>query len=224
MSSYQTALQNDTFIARADDDVADLPVHVERTDSQLVDLVLAGDGCAFEQIFDRHKRLVAIIANRYFRRHEEVEEIIQISFAKAFADLGSFRGQYDRSLSSWLARITSNTCFDTLRNQRRKPERLNCDLSEQEVESLQELTAEGSLPAEKAILDRDLTEKLLARIPESDRALLQMLYAEEMSVADIAELLGWSESNVKIRAWRARASLRKVWKVFVTGGARAPSF
>src|SRR5476649_2387399 len=128
MSSYQTALRNETFITRAEDDAAELPVRVERTDSQLVDLVLAGDGLAFEQIFDRHKRLVAVIANRYFRRPEEVEEIIQISFAKAFAELGSFRGHYDRSMASWIARIASNACFDTLRSQRRKPERLHCDL------------------------------------------------------------------------------------------------
>src|SRR5437667_8076032 len=139
MSSYQTALQNETYIHGTDDQAKGAPFRVERTDSQLVDLVLAGDGTAFEQIFDRYKRLVAIIANRYFRRPEEVEEIIQISFAKAFAELASFRGKYDRSLSSWLARITSNACFDTLRSQRRKPERLACDLSDQEMETLVEV-------------------------------------------------------------------------------------
>src|SRR5258708_33633123 len=208
MSSYQTALQNKTLINRVNDESAVAPLRVERTDKQLVDLVLAGDGLAFEQIFDRHKRLVAIIANRYFRRPEEVEEIIQISFAKAFTELGTFRGRYDRSLSSWLARITSNACLDALRSQKRKPERLTCDLSDQEVESLLELTAVDSDATESAIQDRDLTEKLLARIPEEDRALLQMIYAEEMSVADIAEAFGWSKSNVKVRAWRARAALR----------------
>ena len=93
MSSYQTALQNETYIPGADES-APGAFRAERTDNQLVDLVLAGDGTAFEQIFDRYKRLVAIIANRYFRRPEEVEEIIQISFAKAFSELGAFRGRY----------------------------------------------------------------------------------------------------------------------------------
>src|SRR5688572_9729804 len=129
MSSYPTALQNETFIHRADDEAAEKSVRFARTDNQLVDLVLAGDGTAFEQIFDRHKRLVAVIASRYFRRPEEIEEIIQISFAKAFAELAAFRGRYDRSLSSWLVRIASNSCLDTLRSQKRKPERLTCDLS-----------------------------------------------------------------------------------------------
>jgi len=210
MSSFPTALQNETFIQRVNAEADDIPVRAERTDKQLVDLVLAGEGSAFEQIFDRHKRLVAVIASRYFRRQEEIEEIIQISFAKAFAELGRFRGHHERSLSSWLVRIASNACLDTIRRQSRKPERLNCDLSETELESLSHLTAVDSADAENAILDRDLTEKLLKRIPAEERILLQMLYAEEMSVADIADLLGWSKSNVKMRAWRARSALRKV--------------
>jgi len=185
-------------------------VRAEMTDNQLVELALAGDSFAFEQIFDRHKRLVAVIASRYFRRHEEIEEIIQIGFAKAFAELANFRGQHDRSLASWLVRITANVCLDTLRSQKRKPETLVCELSEHEVASILELTADDSCKAENSLINNDLTEKLLAGIPADDRALLQMLYAEEMSVTGIAEVLGWSGSKVKVRAWRARAALRKV--------------
>ena len=210
MSSYPTALQNETLIQRADTEAANAVVRVERTDNQLVNLVLGGDHFAFEQIFDRHKRLVAIIASRYFRRQDEIEEIIQIAFAKAFVELGTFRGVHERSFASWLVRITANACFDTLRSQKRKPETLACELSDAEITSLLELTADDSRTAEKSLLDRDLTEKLLAGLPPDDRNLLQMLYAEEMSVGEIAEIFGWSRSNVKIRAWRARTSLRKV--------------
>ncbi|MFN2501765.1 MAG: RNA polymerase sigma factor, partial [Pyrinomonadaceae bacterium] len=202
MSSYPTALKNETFVHRADDDGVDVSLRVERTDNQLVDLVLAGDSYAFELLFDRHKRLVTIVASRYFRRPEEIEEIIQISFAKAYLDLAKFRGRYDRSLSTWLARITSNACFDALRSQKRKPEKLHCDLAEHEVESLLHISATDGKSAENGVLDRDLTEKLLSNLPIEDRCLLHMLYAEEMSVADIADVLGWSKSNVKIRAWR----------------------
>ncbi len=210
MSSYPTALQNDTLIQRTETDAANTPVRAERTDNQLIELVLGGDQFAFEEIFDRHKRLVAIIASRYFRRQDEIEEIIQIAFAKAFSELGNFRGVHERSLASWLVRITANACFDTLRSQKRKPETLTCELSEAEVTSLLELTADDSRAAEKDLVERDLTEKLLAGLPPDDRTLLQMLYAEEMSVGEIAEVFGWSRSNVKIRAWRARATLRKM--------------
>lgn len=215
MSSYPTALQNEEFLQRAEEASADAAVRSERTDKQLVDLVLAGDQFAFEEVFDRHKRLVAIIANRYFRRPEEIEEIVQIAFAKAFIDLESFRGKFDRSLSSWLVKITMNACFDQLRSQKRKPERLNCDLSETEAAALLELTADTSLAAETDLIDRDLAEKLLAMIPEDDRLLLHMLYSDEMTTADIADVLGLSRTNVKVRAWRARSAARKVLKRFL---------
>lgn len=215
MSSYPSALHEDKLIQRSENDAAEHVVTAERTDRQLVDLVLEGDQYAFEQIFDRHKRLVASVASRYFRRGEEVEEIIQTAFAKAFTELESFRGKYDRSLASWLVRITMNACFDTLRSQRRKPERLNCDLSEAESEALLSLTADTSMAAENELLDRDLAEKLLGAIPEDDRLLLQMLYAEEMTTADIAEVFGWTKANVKVRAWRARGAARRLLRRFL---------
>jgi len=215
MSSYQTALQNENVISRADEEIVDAAVCGARSDRQLVDLVIAGDEFAFELIFDRHKRMVAGLAGRYFRRPEQIEEIIQISFAKAFVDLTGFRGAHDLSLASWLSRIAVNTCLDTLRHQKRKPENLCCELTDGEAESLVELVSDRGRNAEKDLLDRDLTEKLLARVGDEDRALLRMLYAEEMSVAEIAEVTGWSASKVKIKAWRARNSLRRVLKKFM---------
>ena len=209
MSSYPTALQDSTIGTRVDENAAAY-TRVEMTDKQLVELAIAGEQFAFEQIFDRHKRLVAVVASRYFRRPEEIEEVVQVAFAKAFNDLTKFRGEHDRSFASWMVRITSNACFDTLRTLKRKPETLDCDLSERESEAIQQLTADSSLAAEREALDRDLVEKLLSKLPADDRALLQMLYTEEMSISEIAEALGWTRANVKIRAWRARASLRKI--------------
>jgi RNA polymerase sigma-70 factor (ECF subfamily) len=214
MSSYPTALQDKTLTTRVDDGAA-ARLSVEMTDNQLVALALAGDGFAFEQIFDRHKRLVAIVASRYFRRPEEIEEIVQIGFAKAFHELEKFRGVHERSFASWLVRITVNVCFDTLRSQKRKPETLDCDLSERESDAILELTADNSREAERSVLQSDLVEKLLAGLPPDDRGLLHMLYSEEMSVTEIADTLGWTTANVKIRAWRARKSLRKALKRFM---------
>ena len=215
MSSYPTALRQETLVSRIDNDADPARVSVERTDNQLVELVLGGDETAFEEIFDRHKRLVAVVASRHFRRHEEIEEIVQISFAKAFTEMASFRGRYDRSFSSWLVTITSNACFDLLRKQKRRPERLNCDLSEHEAEFLLDLVVDTSRHAEQELSDTDLAQKLLAQLPDIDRSLLEMLYAQEMSVAEIAEKQNCSKANVKIRAWRARGALRKVLKKFL---------
>lgn len=215
MTSYQTALQNENVISRADDQAVDGAVRVARSDRHFVELVLAGDGSAFEQIFDRHKRMVAVVAGRYFRRPEQIEEIIQISFAKAFTELATFRGAHDLSLASWLSRIAVNACLDTLRTQKRKPEDLCCELSDDDSRSLAQVASNSLRNAESELLDRDLAEKLLSRLGEEDRAVLQMLYADEMSVAEIAEATGWSPSKVKIKAWRARNSLRRVLRKFL---------
>jgi RNA polymerase sigma-70 factor, ECF subfamily len=80
---------------------------------------------------------------------------------------------------------------------------------------LVELTADNMRSAEHELLDRDLAEKLLSKVGDEDRAVLHMLYAEEMSVAEIAEVTGWSQSKVKIKAWRARNVLRRVLRKFV---------
>src|SRR5688572_29039661 len=214
MRSFDTALQHENLIKLADEAMSpdDAAVRFARTDRQLVELVLAGDGSAFEQIFERHKRMVAVVAGRYFRRPEQIEEIIQISFSKAFTELARFRGDHDLSLASWLARIAVNSSLDTLRTQKRKPEDLCCELTENESRSL---AVHDAPTVESELLDRDLAEKLLAHVGDEDRALLQMLYAEDMSVAEIAEITGWSQSKVKIRAWRARHALRRVVRKFV---------
>lgn len=205
MTSYPTTMDDTALSTNRDGRTL---VRAEMTDNQLVELVLAGDGYAFEQIFDRHKRMVAVVSARYFRRQEEIEEIVQTAFAKAYHELKKFRGLHERSFASWLVRITSNICFDQLRDQRRKPETLSTDLSDGEAEAILRLTADHAR-AEQDLLDQDLIEKLLSRLPADDRALLQMFYGEEMTIAEIAETLGLTQSNVKVRAWRARHSLRK---------------
>ena len=215
MSSIREAFQRDILSYAPDDPVVSGAVRAVRTDSQLIELVLAGDETAFEQIFDRHKRHVARTAARYFQRPEQIEEIIQIAFAKAFVELPKFRGEHELSLPSWLGRIAANACLDTIRSQKRKPEDLQCELSTGEAETILDLAASGDRSSEESLISRDLSQKLLAHLPHDDRALLHLLYVDEMSVADISGLLGWSVSKVQIRAWRARHSLRKVLKKYV---------
>jgi RNA polymerase sigma-70 factor (ECF subfamily) len=185
-----------------------------RSDRQLTELILSGDETAFEELFDRHKRLVASIAARYFRRPEQVEEIIQISFAKVYFELPNFRGLHELSLAGWLSKITRNACIDTLRSQKRRPEGLNCELSDEERSDLLAF-ASASESAEQQHIDRDLADKLLSALAADDRALLQMLHVEGLSIAESAEALSWSVPKTKLRAWRARKFLQRVLKRFV---------
>ena len=212
---YSTAWQDEKFMPDTEDESAEPVTRAENSDRRLVELVLAGDETAFEQIFERYKRLVASIASRYFQRPEQIEEIVQIGFAKAYFELERFRGRHDASLASWLCKITTNACLDALRSQNRKSENLLCELSQTEIEILFAAASAGNENTEKSLVERDLAEKLLSRLAADDRAILQMLDAEEMSVSEVAEITGWTNSKIKIRAFRARGALRKILRKFL---------
>jgi RNA polymerase sigma-70 factor (ECF subfamily) len=186
-----------------------------REDAALADAARAGDERAFEELFLRHRRRVALIGSRFFRRREQIEEVVQETFTKAFFALGEFSNRQGGSFAAWLARIAFNACYDELRRQKRRPEPASLsEVTEEEASRLSErLREEGG--AESAAVTRDLAAKLLARLSPEDRLVLVMLDAEGLSVAEIARLLGWSESKVKVRAHRARASLRRVLERFL---------
>jgi RNA polymerase sigma-70 factor (ECF subfamily) len=202
------------------DETADISGHAptrepERADAELVALARGGDEAAFEALFRRHRRRVALIAARFFRRREQVEEVVQESFTKAFFALAEFGGGRDASFAAWLARITFNVSYDELRRQKRRPEGALEELSEEEAAALAGRLRGAGPDAESRAVARDLALKLLARLGPEDRLVLVMLDVEGLSVSEIAGLLGWTGSKVKVRAHRARAHLRRVLERFL---------
>ena len=197
-----------------------LPVVGEResasaqNDDALVAAILAGDEAAFADLFERYRRLVAHLVSRFFYRREEIEEIIQQSFTKIYFSLKSFRGGQEKSLSAWLSKITINLCYDELRRRQRRPEHRFADLSDEEHAILTNVAQSDLESAESFLIKRDLAEKLLSKLEASDRLALTLFYGEDCSVEEVAELVGWSPSNVKTRLFRARNYLRDVLRNF----------
>jgi RNA polymerase sigma-70 factor (ECF subfamily) len=184
-----------------------------QTDAALVEAVLAGDETAFKLIFDRYRRLVAHLVSRFFYDRAEIEELMQQSFTKIYFSLDSFQGGREKSFSAWLSKITVNQCYNELRRRKRHPENRFGDLSDEEFIILERhVTKTDSTGAEDSLINRDLSEKLLSKLEAADRLALTLLYAEEMSVEEVSEILGWSPSNVKTRLFRARNYLRSVFK------------
>ena len=187
----------------------------EPTDDALVAATAAGDEHAFEQLFDRHRRHVARIAGRFFAQREQIEEIIQDSFAKAYFALGAYHGTHAASFRAWLTQIAVNSCYDQLRRARRRPEQALGEFEESESHELSSQLRAVTGDIESALVSRDLASKLLARLSPEDRMVLTLLDVEGFSVAEIAEMTDWSISKVKVRAHRARAHLRKVLRRFI---------
>lgn len=189
---------------------SDSKIASAQTDELLVKSVLAGDETAFELVFERYRRFVAHLVSRFFYQREEIEEIVQQSFTKIYFSLENFRGEREKSFSSWLSKITINLCFDELRRRQRRPENNFGDLSDEENGILERVAQTTEESAESSLIKRDLAEKLLSKLEASDRLALTLFYGEDFSVEEVAELVGWSASNVKTRLFRARNFLRSV--------------
>jgi RNA polymerase sigma-70 factor, ECF subfamily len=185
-------------------------------DLELILSVQNGDEDAFEHLFTRHVRRVAMIGSRFFRNQEQIEEIVQEAFSKAYFALKDFKVTENASFGAWISRIAFNCCYDELRRIKRHPETDMADVSQDDQLWLNQRVHGGSFEnVESQLISRDLATKLLSRLKPEDRFLLVLLEAEEMSVSEIAEITGWSVSKVKVRAHRARLAMRKVLKRFV---------
>ncbi len=182
----------------------------EWTDDALVGAAGGGDEGAFEQLFERHRRQVARVASRFFPQREQIEEIIQDTFTKAYFALNGYHGTHAASFRAWLMQIAVNCCYDHLRRVRRRPEQALGDIEESEAHEFAAQLRAPLKDVESEIVSRDLATKLLARLSADDRLVLTLLDVEGFSVAEIAEMTSWSISKVKVRAHRARAHLRRV--------------
>lgn len=181
---------------------------MERTETDLVAAVLRGDTGSFEPLVAKYSPRLFATARRYARRESEVEDIVQEVWVKAFRKLRSFRGE--APFEHWLMRLAVHTCYDFLRVHQRSREASFSDLSEPEEDWLDRFVSQPSLAAEDAEAARQLVGRVLEHLSPPARLVITLLEIEERSVKEIAGLTGWSAPLVKVRAFRARAQMRKV--------------
>jgi RNA polymerase sigma-70 factor (ECF subfamily) len=170
----------------------------------------AGDESAFAEIVRRYSPRVFSVASRFFRQRTLVEEAAQEVFLKAYTQLGSFEGR--GSLEGWLTRIATNTCLNMVRGAKRRPELTVSDLTDDEQGWLDQQSAgDGGEPAsvETSLVATDLADRLLSVLSPEDQQALLMIDGEDASILVVAEATGWSESKVKVRAFRARKKVRE---------------
>ncbi len=116
-------------------------------------------------------------------------------------------------MEGWLTRIATNTCLNILRAAKRRPELTVSDLTEDENhwvdEKLSDVSSERHRSAERKLVAADLADRLLETLSPEDRMTLTLIDGEDASVKEVAEMTGWSESKVKVRAFRARKRARE---------------
>jgi RNA polymerase sigma-70 factor (ECF subfamily) len=181
---------------------------MERSDAELIAAVLGGDSASFEPLMQRYLPRVFGTARRYARRESEVEDIVQEIWLKAFQKLSSYRG--DAPFEHWLMRLAVRTCYDALRSHQRNRESTFTDLSKEEEDWLERFVKEPGDASEQASAAQQLVQRLLEKLSPPARLVIQLLEIEERSVKEISALTGWSVPLVKVRAFRARAEMKKL--------------
>ena len=183
----------------------------QASDHQLVTQVLAGSVNTFALLLSRYQAYVWTIVSRLMPE-AMVADLAQEVFVEAFRSLADY--DTAKPFKNWLAGIALHRCRDHWRQTYRRREIPLSQLSEQQQDWLDRLTAHQSEESFDHLARqreaRDLLDQALARLSPDDRLVLSLVYLEGFSTKEAAQLLNWSLINVKVRAYRARKKMRSL--------------
>lgn len=146
-------------------------------------------------------------AHRPVRTAEE--DLCQMIFIKVLQKLPQFSGAVP--LEHWVARIAINTCLNQIQAEKTRPELREADLSEEQAAVVRNLAATNDeLGPDQSFASRQLVEHLMSALKPAERLVIDLLYLQQRSVAEIRWATGWSAALVKVRAFRARQKMRQV--------------
>lgn len=157
-----------------------------------------------------YPQVIRIVRSHLPRRVAE-EDLAQEIFLKMFTRLDQYQGAVP--FPHWVSRIAVTTCIDQLRAQKRRPEYRWADLPEDQADMLDNvLTDQRDATPGDALAARELVNKLLDQLKPEDQLVVRLLDLEQKSLAEISALTGWNQTLVKVRAFRARRKLQKLFQ------------
>jgi RNA polymerase sigma-70 factor, ECF subfamily len=160
---------------------------------------LNGDGEAFARILRRYQGEIAAYMWRFTRETTVCEELVHDVFVEAFFSLGSFQGK--APFLHWLRKIATRVGYRHWKKRTRERAVPTVPLEEATLAQTPFPATEDPETASKHL------QRVLSRLPPRDHLVLTLLYLEECSVQEAADLLGWSRAMVKVQAYRARKKL-----------------
>ncbi len=167
----------------------------------IIQRILDGDIKAFEDIVLKYQDMVYTLSYRILKNHEEAEELAQDVFIKIYQSLCRFNNK--SKLSTWIYRITYNKAINKFKSQKRQiiTTEIN-DKSEFNTCTVADVLFEISNTEKRQIIN----ESILS-LPETERIILTLYYFEELPIGEVAEIVGISKQNVKVKLFRSRQKL-----------------
>jgi len=195
----------------------DLMANSQQSDQQLVERVQKGDNRAFDLLVLKYQRKIFGLISRYVRDHDEIKDVAQEAFIKAYRALPKFRG--DSAFYTWLYRIAINTAKNYLVARGRRPPATDVDVEDAEyyesASSLKDIqNPENVLYGEELKL---VVESAISDLPEDLRAAVTLREFEGLSYEDIADVMECPVGTVRSRIFRAREAIDKKVRVQVFG-------
>jgi RNA polymerase sigma-70 factor, ECF subfamily len=169
-----------------------------------------GDEIAARELLRHFHPFVLKIVRAHLPRRVSEEDLVQMIFIKVFHKLNQYTGRMP--LEHWISRIAINTCFNALKAEKIRPEWRLGDFSEEIATGIEKLAATkvDTATHDDVKLAKKLVTNLIAQLSPEDRLIITLLHLEERSVEEIHALTGWSRSAIKVRAFRARAKMKKM--------------
>ena len=169
-----------------------------------------GDENAARELLRHYHSFVLRLVRSHLPRRMSEEDLTQMIFIKIFQKLDTYAGKVP--LQHWISRIAVNTCLNELRSEKRRPEWRLADFDEKTSAAIERLarTETDLATADDERAARELLARMLTQLSPEDRLLVTLLHLEERSIEEIHLLTGWSRAAIKVRAFRARAKMKKM--------------
>ncbi len=172
--------------------------------------IAAGEEQAARELLHHFHPFVLKLVRAHLPRRVSEEDLTQMVFIKIFQNLHRYSAK--APLAHWISRVTVNTCLNELRAEKRRPEWRLADFDAETSATIEKIArTESDVGAEDDTREaKALLERMLRKLPPDDRLLITLLHLEERSVEEIHGLTGWSHASIKVRAFRARARMKKM--------------
>ena len=170
------------------------------TDGQLIHAILNGDTNAFTSLVEQHQDYIYTVCYSVLKNKAEAQEAAQDTFVKVYKSIEHYNE--GAKLRSWMYKIAYRTSLDYIRKRKHSDD----------LDVVEMVKADDGLRSDQMMEKEDLGEILseaIDALPEDESVVVRLFYLEEMNIKELEEITGMSNSNIKVKLYRARKHLQK---------------